>query len=177
MPFQNPSSIIKYVGLIEGMKVADFGAGTGTYAKAASMSVGPTGRVYAIEIQKELALRLKKELKEQGMTNTEVIWGNIEKRGGSELGDEVIDAVILANTFFLVPDKIELLREIVRVLKKGGKLLLVDWLDSFGNIGPLAEMVVTPERAESLFTASGFSLLESIPESGDHHYGMIFIRA
>ncbi len=176
MSFSNPSTIIKYAGLIEGMKVADFGAGSGAYVRAAAKQVGQTGRVYAIEIQKELAGRLKKELKDEGYSNSEVIWGTIEKRGGSELGEGVVDLVILSNTLFLVPDKVELLREIARVLKKGGKVLLVEWLDSFGNMGPLPEMVVTPEKAESLFAGAGFTRIESIPESGDHHYGMIFVR-
>lgn len=177
MSFSDPTTIIKYLGLTESMKVADFGAGSGAYTKEASRLVGISGRVYAIEIQKELATRLKAELKTAGITNTEVIWGNIEKRGGSELHDGVIDVVMLANTLFLVPDKVELIKEIARVLKPGGKVLLVDWSDSFGGIGPLPGMVVTSENAEKLFTAYGFSLLEQIPESGEHHYGMIFVRA
>lgn len=177
MSFSDPTTIIKYLALTENMKVADFGAGTGAYTKEAALRVGTSGRVYAIEIQKELATRLKGELKTAGITNTEVIWGNIEKRGGSELHDGVIDVVILANTLFLVPDKVELIKEIARVLKPGGKVLLVDWSDSFGGIGPLPSMVVTSENAEKLFAAYGFSLLEQIPESGEHHYGMIFVRA
>lgn len=177
MSFSNPESIIKYLALTENMKVADFGAGTGAYTKEAARRVGASGRVYAIEIQKELATRLKGELKHEGITNTEVIWGTIEKRGGSELNDSVIDAVILANTLFLVPDKVELVKEVARVLKPGGKLLLVDWMDSFGGIGPLPDMVVPPEKAQALFEHHGFSILEHIPESGDHHYGMIFVRA
>ncbi|MBP6912282.1 MAG: class I SAM-dependent methyltransferase [Candidatus Pacebacteria bacterium] len=177
MPFSKPASIIKYLGLIEGMKVADFGSGLGAYTKEASFRVGLTGRVYAIEIQREIRDRLKKEIKEAGIVNTEVILGNIEKPGGTELGDRVIDVVILANILFLVPDKVSLVREVVRVLKPGGKVLVVDWTDSFGSIGPIPAMVIQSSEAEKLFIGHGFSLVEEIPESGEHHYGMIFVRA
>lgn len=176
MSFSKPASIIKYVGIVEGMKVADFGSGLGAYTKEASKRVGMTGRVYAIEIQREIRDRLIKELQEEGIANTEVIVGNIEKQGGTALKDHVIDVVLLANILFLVPDKVSLMREVVRVLKPAGKVLVVDWTDSFGNIGPIPDMVVKSVEVEQLFNAHGFSLFEEIPESGEHHYGMIFVR-
>jgi ubiquinone/menaquinone biosynthesis C-methylase UbiE len=73
--FANPEQNIAQLGLREGMRVADLGSGTGFYVKIASQRVGHTGKVYAIEVQKDLIKKLESELKEKGITNVDCIWG------------------------------------------------------------------------------------------------------
>lgn len=177
MPLSNPSSIINYLSLREGMKVADFGAGTGAYTFPAADRVGTTGRVYAVEVQEGMTVRMRSEIKTRGYTSVEAIYGDIESPGGSRIGDSTLDAVILANTLFLVPDKKGMLREIARVLRPGGSLLLVDWSGSTPGIGPVPEMVIPSERARELIEPFGFSHTMDIPAPGEHHYGMIFVRS
>ena len=87
-----------------------------------------------------------------------------------------VDAVILSNTLFQTEDKKELISEIQRVLKPTGKLLLIDWSDSFGNLGPTPAMVFTEKQAEELFISEGFVLERKI-EAGDHHYGFVLRKS
>ena len=61
--FGNPEQNVAKLVLHEGMRVADFGAGTGAYTIACSKRVGNTGKVYSIEVQKGLLKRLEDELK------------------------------------------------------------------------------------------------------------------
>ena len=129
--FINPDQNILRLGLTEGMRVADFGAGTGFYSRACSLRVGQTGKVFAIEVQKELVKKLETELKSSGVTNVECIWGDIERRNGTKIADNSMDAVIVSNVFSQVEDKIGLIEEARRVIKKTGKLLLIDWSNSF----------------------------------------------
>ena len=75
--FTNPEQNISRLGLTEGMRVADFGAGTGFYSKAASAKVGYTGKVYAIEVQKDLVKRLENDIANWGISNIDCIWGDI----------------------------------------------------------------------------------------------------
>lgn len=171
--FTNPEQNILHLGLTEGMRVADFGAGTGFYSKAVSARVGYTGKVYAIEVQKDLVKKLESEIKHWGISNIECIWGDIETRGGTKISDHSMDAVIMSNVLFQVEDKLGLIDEAKRVLKKGGKVLLIDWSGSFGGMGPTSESVVTEQMAKELFEKRGFKFTESISTS-IHHYGIIF---
>jgi ubiquinone/menaquinone biosynthesis C-methylase UbiE len=171
--FTNPEQNILHLGIKEGMQVADFGAGTGFYSKAVSMKVGYTGKVYAIEVQKNLVKKLESEIKQWGITNIECIWGDIERRGGTKLSDESMDRVIISNVLFQAEDKIGLISEARRILKKDGEVLLIEWSESFGGMGPKEENIVKENMAKELFEKKGFKFVEKISTSA-HHYGIIF---
>ena len=139
-----------YLGLREGMLVADFGTGSGHYAMEASQMVGNSGRVYAIDIQQARVKKVKNLATAEKRDNIDVLWGDIEQVGGTKLGDEAVDAVIIANDLFQVEEKNNVIIEARRILKPKGKVLVVDWLDSFGGIGPAPENIVRESEAREL---------------------------
>lgn len=175
MSFVSPENIVERLGIHPGMTVADFGAGAGAYAVSAGRLVGKKGVVYAIDIQKELISRVKNEAKKAGLENVEVIWGDLEEEGGSKLDSDIADVVIASNILFQIKDKDAFLREILRVLKPGGKVCVVDWSESFGGVGPPEELVVSESAAKSLFEENGFLIDRSL-SPGAHHYGFIAKR-
>ncbi len=173
--FVNPEQNVARLGLQEGMSVADLGAGSGFYARAASKRVGHTGHVYAVEVQKEIVKRLEQDIKEWGISNIECILGDIEKLGGTKIADASMDVVIISNVLFQVEDKLGLIDEISRILKKNGKVLLVDWIESLSNDGHAKHYVISEEKAKELFSKRGFKYEEVIGK-GDHQYAIIFIH-
>ncbi len=160
-------------GLREGMKVGDFGAGSGHYARAAAAIVGHSGKVYAIDVQEDVLKHLKLNTHERHEHIIDVIWGDIEKPGGTHLRDASLDAVVLANTLFQIEHRDGLLGELRRVLKPGGKLMVVDWAGSYGGMGPSQEQVVPEHAMEELFITGGFHKVKSF-RAGPHHYGALF---
>ena len=171
--FSDPVKNIEKCGIQVGQDIADLGAGSGHYSIAAAKALMSTGRVYAIDAQKDLLSRLKNNAIKEGLYNVEVIWGDIEKINGTKLRDSSIDLALLCNVLFQIENKGDLIKEIKRILKPGGRTLFVDWADSFGGIGPKQNMVVKKEKAIDMFEKSGFHLEKEI-EAGSHHYGMIF---
>ena len=171
--FSNPEKNIEQFILGDGWHVADFGAGSGAYALAAARAVGADGKVYAIDVKADVLARIKKEADAARIHNVEVLRGNLEKLGGSNLRDGAMDAVIVSNILFQIDDKQTFTREAARVLRKGGKALVVDWSQSFGGAGPEAGAIVREETAQELFIAAGFSYERSI-DAGAHHYGLVF---
>lgn len=171
--FSSPEQNILKLGITEGMRVADFGAGTGFYSKACSPRVGLSGKVFAIEVQKDLVKKLEIELRGWGISNVECIWGDIERKGGTKLSDNSIDIVIISNVLSLAEDRAGLIDEAKRILKRGGKILLVDWTYSFSVDGPKSENLITEDKAKELFEKRGFKLEERI-SVGANHYGIIF---
>jgi len=173
--FVQPSDVIASLGMPAGSIVADLGAGTGAYTIASAIALGASGRVYAVDIQKDLLVRLKNTATTQGISNVDVVWGDCEKLGGTTLRDQSVDFAIIANVLFLAPDKLTLLREAKRILRPGGKgrLLIVDWSGSFRNMGPTREQVLTEIEAKKLAEKAGFITERPIP-AGTHHYGVLF---
>jgi len=174
MAFSDPEENIKQFHLEEGMIVADLGAGSGAYTRAAAKVVGESGIVYAVEVQKEFLETVAKSAVTERLENIEVIWGDIETIGGTKIDDNKIDAVILSNVLFQVPNKHGLIAETKRILKPKGKILVVDWLDSFGGLGPQPSEVVSPEQAKQLFDEPCFAMGEDI-DAGSNHYGFIVL--
>ncbi|OGI64805.1 hypothetical protein A3H53_00980 [Candidatus Nomurabacteria bacterium RIFCSPLOWO2_02_FULL_40_10] len=166
--FTDPVKNLKALGLREDAIVADLGAGTGFYSIAAGKLV-PQGKVYAIEVVKDFLETIKNKVKEAHLRNVEIIWGNIEKLGGTKIGDGVVDTVIASNVLFQVEDKKNFILEVKRILKKGGSALLVDWSES-SVMG--AKIIIPRERAREMFEAEGFVFDREI-DAGAHHYGMI----
>ena len=172
MAFTNPKENLASLHLSDGMTVADLGSGTGAYSLAASKEV-VDGKVYAIEIQKELLERLRSEAESQGLSNIELVWGDLEKEEGSTLKDNAVDALIISNTLFQVENKDTFIKEAKRVLRPAGRALVVDWADSFAGLGPQAENVFGEEKAQKLFTVNGFEIEKVLFDAGDHHYGFV----
>src|SRR3989344_2948953 len=172
MSFSDPSYNIEQFNLQSGMKVADFGAGSGFYALAAAKAVGDKGKVYAIDVQKDLLDKLKSEASHKGFHNVEVLWGDVARLGGTKLRDQSVDAVIIANLLFQIEEKQELVNETRRVLKPKGRVMLVDWSESYGGIGPIQGHVVNRRAGRDLFEPSGFVFERDI-RAGSHHWGVV----
>ncbi len=171
--FANPEENVARLHLKEGEKVADFGAGTGAYAIAVGKKVGGNGKVYAVEVQDTLLPRITKAAQEAQLSNIKPLWGDIEEPGGTAIPDQSVDAVILSNVLFQAEDTRGLLAEVSRVLRRPGRVLLIDWKGSFNNLGPHDDRVVSPEAAEEMFIRAGFRERERF-DVGSYHYGFVF---
>ena len=170
--FVDPSTVVTHFHLREGDTVADFGAGSGHYMSLLSVAVGQEGAVYLCEIQKELVNALLNKSRDERLTNVHPLWCDIEAENGIKLKNDALDAGVLSNTLFQFTDKVDALKEIARVMRKGGKLFIIDWTDSFGGLGPQTSAVVTPEMAKVLIEQAGFTFEHEFP-TGDHHYGLL----
>lgn len=173
MRFVIPEKVVTHFHVREGDQVADFGAGSGFFLKSLSELVGEEGVVYACEIQKNLVESMDLLATKEGLENVRPTWCDFEKVGGSKLPENTIDIVILVNTLFQVEQKSEVVEEIKRVLRSGGKAIVIDWSESFGGLGPQPDSVITQDKTEELFVASGFTM-ETTFDAGDHHYGITF---
>jgi ubiquinone/menaquinone biosynthesis C-methylase UbiE len=170
--FSDPVSNLSKIGIANSMKVVDMGAGSGFYVISAAKMVGVSGRVYAVDVQKDLLDRIRSMGQSQGLNNIEVVWGDIEKIGGTKLREALADRVIVSNVLFQVTNPDDLALEVKRITKPGGKILVVDWSDN----SPLSPKTIFPKmKAEMLFEKHGFTL-ESDFDAGDHHYGLILKR-
>ncbi|MFZ1020040.1 MAG: class I SAM-dependent methyltransferase [Minisyncoccia bacterium] len=169
--FSDPVKNLKMLGLKENDIVADLGAGTGFYAIAAG-ALAPRGKVYAVELQKDFLEIIRHKVKEAHLKNVECFWGDVEKLGGTKIGDQIADAAIASNILFQTENKENFILELKRILKKDGKVLLLDWSETSIMSGTVA---VPEKKAREMFEKEGF-ILERKIDAGEHHYGMILSK-
>lgn len=170
--FLNPRKVMHAVKLHDGDKVADFGAGSGFFAREAARQAGGKGVVWAVDAHQDMLPRLKNHAAEEGLINVEVVHGNVEKEKGSHLPADNFDLVIVANMLFAADHKEMVVKEAKRVLRVGGRVLVIDWKDSFNGMGPHKDHVVSEDHGRTLFELGGFTYVEPVP-AGDFHWGFI----
>ncbi|MCE9585034.1 class I SAM-dependent methyltransferase [Candidatus Nomurabacteria bacterium] len=172
--FANPLKILKQFGVADDMIVVDLGAGSGFYSIPLAQMVS-NGKVYSVEIQKDFLKTIKNKADESGLHNIDFIWGDVEKKEGTKLKKEIVDRVLASNILFQINDKHKFADEIGRILKKGGKLLLIDWLEDKKIFNSKDNKHFEKREAVAFFGEKGF-ILEREIDVGGHHYGIILIK-
>lgn len=174
--FAHPEKNISQFAIVPGMRVADFGSGSGEYAFPIAKALVGSGHVFAIDIQKGLLRKLKTEAQAQKLENVEIVWADLEKHGASKIAEHSVDLVLISNLLFQLEDKRTPLREAARILKASGKLAIIDWAASFRGMGPIEKQVVKKDDALALAKSAGFALEREFP-AGHHHYGLLFRKS
>ncbi len=174
MKFLNPEDTLREFGVYGTQHVADIGSGAGHFALAAAKRL-EGGRLYAIDLEQELLKRLADEAHHLGFSNVQTLWGDASQISGVPLAGASVDRVIAANVLWAAHDRDALVQEVKRLLRPGGKVLLLEWREDMPG-GPGQAHKVPVAHALALFERHGFRKERDV-DAGDMHYGMIIVRA
>jgi ubiquinone/menaquinone biosynthesis C-methylase UbiE len=173
--FLSPYHVASHVHVRPGDVVADFGAGSGAFLEPIAKKVSGDGKLICLDIDKLAVDRLGKKVKDAGLANVDVLWGDLETPQTVRVQDESLDIALLINTLFQCSEREMVVAQLYRTLRPGAVLYVVDWQDSFAGIGPATEHVVYKDAAIALFEAHLFILEREYP-AGSFHYGLAFRR-
>lgn len=172
--FLHPDRVIEEFDIKEGMKIADFGCGAGYFAIPAAKIVGEKGKVYALDVLKTALESVKSRARAEGLLNIISIWSNLETFNGSKLKDEFVNLALLSNILFQSPKKAGIIKEAKRILKKGGKMIIIEWKKD-QPMGPPEKFIVHKDLVSDLAKKESFKFEREF-SAGKHHWGIIFIK-
>lgn len=168
--FLNPEKVLKKLKLKSDMKAADFGSGSGGWVIPLAYKL-KEGRVYAIDILEEPLSALKSKVDIEKISNIDIIQSSVENEKGSTLSESSCDLVLMTNLLFEVENKEKVFGEAKRVLKKGGQILVVDWLKN-AVLGPKRGRI-SAEEVKKIAKKPGFKFKKEFRASA-YHWGLIF---
>ena len=162
------------INLQEGISFLDLACGRGAYCLAASAIVGAKGRVYGVDLWSEGIELLKAAAQEKAAGNIKAFVSDAGKK--IPVADRSIDVCLMASVLHdFVEDKIdqEVLPEIVRVVKSGGILAIMEFLKIDGPPGPPRHIRLSAEQVDDLISPFGFRR-EHVVDVGPYNYLMLF---
>jgi predicted methyltransferase len=121
---ERPDLVLAALDLKPGMKVADIGAGSGYYSSRMAERVGPTGTVYAVDVQPEMIDILRLQMKQQRVANVTPILGT---ETDPKLQPGALDLALMVDVYHEFEYPYEMLAAIVKALKPGGRVVFVEF--------------------------------------------------
>lgn len=161
--WQKPEQIMDALGIADGATVADLGAGGGWFTVRLARRVGPTGIVYAEDIQPEMIESIRRRVEREGLKNVRTVHGTATD---PRLPAGQVDAVLIVETFNELEDPVALLRNVARSLKPRGRLGIVEFKSDGLGPGPAPEARVDEKRVLAAAASAGLHLIK----------GEIFLR-
>lgn len=121
---EQPSRLIELLKFQPGMVVADIGAGSGYHSLRIAKLVAPAGKVYAVDIQKEMLAIIQGKMKKHDITNIVPVLGTVSD---PKLPAESIDLILMVDVYHEFSHPHEMTEAMLKALKKGGKLVFVEF--------------------------------------------------
>lgn len=152
--WQKPELIPGAIGLKPGMTVADIGAGTGYFMKHFSAAVGPSGRVYAVDIEPKLTAYMQERAIREKTGNVTVV---LAAPDNPKLPDAALDVIFICDTWHHINDRIDYLGLLAKALKPGGAVAVVDYQKKETPVGPPVEHRLSREDVIAEFAEAGWA--------------------
>jgi ubiquinone/menaquinone biosynthesis C-methylase UbiE len=173
--FIDPEAIIKQLNISSGSMAADFGCGPGYFSLPFANVIGEDGHLYALDVLPQALESVKSKAKTSGLVNISTQRVNLEKEGGSHLRSASLDWVIMKDVLFQNQKKEIMLAEAYRVLKNGGKMVVVEWNDDDSNIGPERSIRISQDHLKKIVGEAGFKIEKNV-DAGYYHYAFVALK-
>jgi len=171
--WQKPDQIMDALAIADGARVADIGAGAGWFTIRLARRVGPNGRVYAQDIQREPLEAIRRRVGREGLSNVET---RLATDTSTNLPIGTLDAVLIVDTYPEVADRVTLLRNLAAALKPGGRIGIVNYQPGRGGPGPAPNEGVRVEADSVEADARRAGLRVLARESLPYHYLLVLGR-
>jgi ubiquinone/menaquinone biosynthesis C-methylase UbiE len=163
--WQHPEEVIKALSIKPGDRIADLGAGSGYFTFRLADAVGPTGRVYAVDVDTDMNADLEKRVKDTGYQNIEVLLAQLNDPG---LPDTGVNLIFSSNSYHHFENRATYFANVRKYLQLHGRLAIID----FNGEGWLQQIIghyTSEETIQGELEEAGYILeqkLDFLPNQG-----------
>lgn len=152
--WQEPDRIMDALGIADGARVADVGAGGGWFTIRLAKRVGPNGRVYAEDIQHQMIESIERRVQRENLR-----W--VETKLGTPTDPKLpgnLNAVLIVDTYPQLDEPVLILKHLAAALAPNGRVGIVDWRKDVFGPGPAMNERLEPEAIIRDATRAGLRL-------------------
>jgi ubiquinone/menaquinone biosynthesis C-methylase UbiE len=153
--YQKPHEVLTALGLEEGERIADIGAGSGYFSLRFARHVGARGQVLAVDINPDMIVHLNRAVRDAALDNVRTI---LALPDDPLLAAASVDRVFICETWHHIGNHPQYLAQLKKVLKPGGQVVIIDFHKTPMTVGPPAEMRLAREDVVREFEQNGFRL-------------------
>lgn len=158
-----PDLPVKLFGFEPGSHIVDFGCGSGYFSVELAKTIGPNGILYAVDQRSEMLDALTERMSSHGLENYRKL---LNREHEIPLETASVHGVFMATVYHELESPQMVVQEVARVLKPGGRLMVIDWRPIEEEMGPGLHHRITPESVILDAQAAGF---EFSGEMGIHN--------
>lgn len=153
--WQKPDEVIAALNLRPGERIADVGCGPGYFTLLLAEAVGPTGKVWAIDVKAEMLDRLREHIAKRELSNIEP---QLVPENDPRLTPGQVDTVFIVNTYHHFSYRPVYVSKLRRALAPGGRIVIIDFIPKSREqrgFGPKLEMQLDRATVDGEMAASG----------------------
>ena len=180
--WQRPAEVLDALGVGPGAAVADVGSGDGYFTFHIARRVGPSGTAIAEDIDGADLAEVERRAEAEGLAQVRTVLGTADD---PRLPEETLDAVLVVNAYHEMVEHDAMLRSMVRALKPGGRLGIIDKRDEPGESRTTyrgrhslpAEVVLEDAARSGLVFRSEEPGFRRPRRGGEDWYFLVFVKA
>jgi len=160
--FKHRRDIVQALGLKPGMSVADVGAGTGFFSLLFADKVGPSGKVFAVDIAPDFLKHIDAKAKERHLTNVTTVHCT---QNSVALPPDSIDLAFICDVYHHFEYPHSTMRSIHRALRPGGRVVVIDFIriEGVSSDWVLGHVRAGQKKVTQEIEADGFELAHDLP--------------
>ncbi|RJQ48238.1 MAG: class I SAM-dependent methyltransferase [Nitrospiraceae bacterium] len=156
--WQKPGEVVKALDLKRGDVVADLGAGTGYFTRRLAVAVGNEGKAIGLEVEPKMVEHMKKDADKLKLPN---YLSKLIPYDDALLEPQSVDMVFICDTYHHIENRVEYLKKLSKGIKKGGRVVVVDFHKKQLPVGPPPEHKLSEEIVLKEFHDAGYRVVRT----------------
>ena len=156
---ESPDQMLDALDLKPGLTVADVGAGVGYLTLRIARRIGPQGKVYGVDVQKEMLVRLRQNATKAKLANVETVLGT---ENDPKLPTAQIDMILMVDVYHELSQPQAMLQSMKKALSPNGRLVLVEYRKEDPSIPIRIEHKMSAVEVQTEVEAEGYRLEKTV---------------